>query len=153
MTHTRLLSICRIQSISDLAQPFCYFHMLFLVYGSQILFHYLEPGPLSRGQTVVFNVSAWAMIWCYYQTCHVDPGKKGWVEGIRIDGEKDSNENRDKKVVGEGEGIEDMEWKNVRWCRKCDAVKPPRAHHCKKCKRFVCLYFLYIPFLNQIRSN
>lgn len=22
-----------------------------------------------------------------------------------------------------------------RWCKKCKAVKPPRAHHCKQCER------------------
>ena len=25
--------------------------------------------------------------------------------------------------------------KEERWCRKCDAAKPPRAHHCKSCMR------------------
>lgn len=143
MAHTRLLSRCRIKSIADIAQPFCYFHMLFLTYGSQILFYYLEPGPLRRGEAVVFNACAWAMIWCYYQICHVDPGKKGWVDGVKIEGTESK-----KKVEGEGEGVDEMEWENVRWCKKCDALKPPRAHHCKKCKRYASLH-LHLRHLGQ----
>ncbi|KAJ8058128.1 hypothetical protein OCU04_012986 [Sclerotinia nivalis] len=149
MTQPRLLSRCRIKSISDLAQPFCYFHMSFLTYGSQILFHYLEPGPLSRKEMVIFNICAGAMMWCYYQTCHVDPGKKGWVDKVKIDGvEKENLE----KVVGEGEG-EEMDEKNVRWCKKCDAVKPPRAHHCKRCKRCIPKMDHHCPWTNNCVSH
>ncbi len=28
-----------------------------------------------------------------------------------------------------------------RWCSKCEMFKPPRAHHCKQCRRFIA--FLY----------
>ncbi|KAA8575436.1 hypothetical protein MFRU_002g00860 [Monilinia fructicola] len=148
MAHTRLLSRCRIKSIADIAQPFCYFHMLFLTYGSQILFYYLEPGPLRRGEAVVFNACAWAMIWCYYQICHVDPGKKGWVDGVKIEGTESK-----KKVEGEGEGVDEMEWENVRWCKKCDALKPPRAHHCKKCKRCIPKMDHHCPWTNNCVSH
>lgn len=142
MTPPRLLPQCRISSLSDLAQPFCYFHMLFLTYGSQIVFRYLEPGPLGKREMVVFNASAWAMIWCYWRTCHVDPGRKGWVERVGMEKEKDMEKEREReremeREKGGDEGLERIEWENVRWCKKCDAVKPPRAHHCKKCKRYV----------------
>ncbi|KAM0173281.1 hypothetical protein ACHAPF_006868 [Botrytis cinerea] len=115
MTQTRLfpLSKCRINKIADLAQPFCYFHMIFLVYGSQIVFHYLEPGSLGTQESVVFNASAWAMIWCYWKTCSVDPGEKGWVNKVASEIEKE--EERDEKDVGESQGLEKIEWENVRW--------------------------------------
>ncbi|KAK6612867.1 palmitoyltransferase pfa4 [Botrytis cinerea] len=87
--------------------------MIFLVYGSQIVFHYLEPGSLGTQESVVFNASAWAMIWCYWKTCSVDPGEKGWVNKVASEIEKE--EERDEKDVGESQGLEKIEWENVRW--------------------------------------
>ncbi|PQE20259.1 Palmitoyltransferase pfa4 protein [Rutstroemia sp. NJR-2017a BBW] len=46
------LSRYRITSIQDLAQPFCYLHMSFLSYASQILFYYIEPGPLRHAMLI-----------------------------------------------------------------------------------------------------
>ncbi|KAF7910730.1 uncharacterized protein EAF01_002239 [Botrytis porri] len=156
MTQTRLspLSKCRINKMTDLAQPFCYFHMIFLVYGSQILFQYLEPGSLSTGETVVFNASAWAMIWCYWKTCSVDPGEKGWVDRVANEIEKETEKKeRDETVIGEVEGLEKIEWENVRWCKKCDAVKPARAHHCKQCKRCIPKMDHHCPWTNNCVSH
>jgi palmitoyltransferase len=39
--------------------------------------------------------------------------------------------------------------KSRKWCRKCDAPKPPRAHHCKECKRYaeepVLSNYIFLP--------
>ncbi|KAF7888708.1 uncharacterized protein EAF02_003249 [Botrytis sinoallii] len=96
--------------------------MTFLVYGSQILFYFLEPGSLSTGETVIFNASAWAMIWCYWKTCSVDPGERGWADRVASEIEKETEKDgRDEKAIGEGEGLEKIEWENLH--SKMD-------HHC-----------------------
>lgn len=101
----------------------------FLSYSSQFLFLFLEPGPLTKAETWKFNALV-ACIWvCYYRACTVDPGRvpKDWASkkqlsasqgGIKIDGDVSTRQ---------------------RWCRKCAAFKPPRAHHCKICQRYVNL--------------
>jgi palmitoyltransferase len=79
---------------------------------------------LSREQALWFNVFVLAIWWCYDRACTVVPAPKVWV----------------RKVVPGAEGGDDEDdiilEKGVRWCKKCDAVKPPRAHHCKKCGRY-----------------
>lgn len=32
-----------------------------------------------------------------------------------------------------------------RYCRACENFKPPRAHHCSQCKRYVYVILLRIP--------
>lgn len=59
------------------------------------------------------------MIWIsYYRAVTTDPGRL--PEEIKKKGVRDLE--REKR------GQEN-------WCKKCDAVKPPRAHHCRICKR------------------
>src|SRR4051812_27796331 len=99
--------------------------IFFLSYTSQYLFYFIDPGPLTRAQAVWFNGFVLCIWWCYDRACTVDPGRRGWV----------------KKATGgvvpthEGDGNAGPE-KGVRWCKKCKAVKPPRAHHCRQCGRY-----------------
>ncbi|KAM3067580.1 Palmitoyltransferase [Clarireedia jacksonii] len=148
MAHLSTLSRYRITSIQDLAQPFCYLYMSFLAYASQILFHYIEPGPLSGKEAILFNVSVWSTLICYYRTCHVDPGRKGWVNGF-VGNEADA------KVNDRGESTQDNDLggRNVRWCKKCENVKPPRAHHCKQCKRCIPKMDHHCPWTNNCVSH
>jgi palmitoyltransferase len=111
-------------SIEDLAIPGVSILILFLAYTSQYLFYYIEPGPLSKNQAIWLNISVLAIWVCYDRACSVDPGPKGWVARIGLD----EGENEDDTV--------DQETRRKRWCKKCDTVKPPRAHHCKKCGRY-----------------
>lgn len=117
-----------IPSVEDLAVPAVSGLVLFLAYTSQYLFYYIEPGPLSKDQAVWFNVFVFGIWWCYDRVCSVDPGPKGWVDRV-TDRDDDSDE---------GDEVEGLDIKRrLRWCTKCDAVKPPRAHHCKQCGRYV----------------
>lgn len=93
------------------------FLIAFLAYGSQILFHYLEPGPLTTRQSWIFNCLVGSIWWSYQRTCRVDPGRLP-----RHLKEKLNDELKESPAQ--------------RWCKKCDAVKPPRAHHCKQCGRY-----------------
>lgn len=113
----------RISAIEDLAVPAVSILISFLAYTSQFLFYHIEPGPLSQKEALWFNVCVAAIWWSYYNACTTDPGRKGWVERFAMkSGEKDGGELHLEK--------------GTRWCKKCEAVKPPRAHHCKKCKRY-----------------
>jgi palmitoyltransferase len=114
-----------IPSVEDLAIPAVSVLIIFLAYTSQYLFYYIEPGPLSRDQAIWFNVFVFALWVCYDSACTVDPGRKGWVQKV-VESAEDSGDEED----GEGKLT-----KGTRWCKKCDAVKPPRAHHCKQCER------------------
>lgn len=86
----------------------------FLAYGSQCFFRYTDPGRLEHNQSVVFNLLV-AFIWlCYARACFTDPGH------VPRKADNDS-------VTRTG----NMQ----RWCKKCEHFKPPRAHHCKVCRR------------------
>jgi palmitoyltransferase len=112
--------------IGHLAIPAVTALISFLSYTSQFLFLFLEPGPLTKAETWKFNTLV-ACIWvCYYRACTVDPGRvpKDWVP---------KNQIADKQEEYKPDG--DVSTRQ-RWCRKCAAFKPPRAHHCKICQRY-----------------
>ena len=93
----------------------------FLAYGSQILFNFIEPSPLSFQETLIFNVLVVCVWVTYARACLTDVG---WVPaGWSL--EPDSAE------------INDTPSRRKRWCRKCQSPKPPRAHHCKVCAKCV----------------
>ncbi|PMD20802.1 zf-DHHC-domain-containing protein [Hyaloscypha hepaticicola] len=113
---------CPFTSLEDLAIPGVSILIIFLAYTSQYLFYYIEPGPLTKTEAIWFNLFVLGMWWCYDRACFVEAGPKGWVgKVIRDEGES------------ENEAEDNLLKKGIRWCKKCDAVKPPRAHHCRKC--------------------
>lgn len=93
-----------------------------LAFSSQYLFLSIEPGPLRKGDAYLFNALVLALLFCYARTCLNDPGTipQDWQERLPDD---------------KGKSIVESEARNLRFCRKCDAPKPPRAHHCRTCKR------------------
>lgn len=93
----------------------------FLSYGSQLSFHYLEPHPLEVRQKIIFNILIICIWISYFRACFVDPGRVP----------QSLNENSIPLKSGLTTQIQ------PRWCRKCNAYKTPRAHHCKTCSRFV----------------
>lgn len=113
-----------LRSIDQLAVPGVYLLIFFLGYPSQILFYYLEPAPLTRTELYLSNVVLVLIFVTYTKSVYVDPGRIPKSYGR--EGEMEREAGGEKK---EGGG------KRMKWCRKCDAAKPPRAHHCKECKR------------------
>lgn len=102
--------------LARLALPAVITLVAFLAYGSQVLFSTLEPYDSSKRQSVIFNLLV-ACVWVtYLRACLTDPGSV-----VDVDIDRDSS-------IKEGKGRE-------RWCGKCQARKPPRAHHCKICQR------------------
>ncbi|TLD28660.1 hypothetical protein PspLS_03545 [Pyricularia sp. CBS 133598] len=108
----------------------------FLGYASQWVFHTpeLQPGPLTQNQTITFNLLLLNLWWNYYKACTVSPGT--YTHTRPPSGDDDDDKTKTKKQ-------EDAQQKPTtpaagqRWCRKCDAPKPPRAHHCRHCRRCI----------------
>jgi palmitoyltransferase len=114
-------------ALSRFAVPFVYSLIFVLGYPSQWLLMHLDPGPLTRNELITANITL-ILIWITYtKSVYVDPGKipTNWAEKELGD---------EKSVISERE--RDAVAKSRKWCRKCEAPKPPRAHHCKECKRY-----------------
>lgn len=110
--------------LTKLAVPGVVLLIAILSYTSQYLFYAIEPGPLDSRQAKVFNLLVVAIWISYARACTTSPGSvpKGWSP----DAITENNLSSDEKVQI-----------RQRYCRKCDALKPPRSHHCKICKRYV----------------
>lgn len=106
-------------ALQRLAPPAVTSLVAFLAFSSQWLFCYVEPGPLRKGDAYIFNGLVASLLIAYWRTCYTDPGRipHNWHETIY--------EKEDALAA-----------QRLRWCRKCEAYKPPRAHHCKVCKRY-----------------
>lgn len=106
------------ETLQRLAVPGVCALVAFLAYGSQLLFPGIDPGSLTSQQKLIFNALV-ACIWvCYGRAVLTDPGHvpAGWKPEATAD-------NGEAFLIRQ------------RHCRRCDALKPPRAHHCKVCKR------------------
>jgi palmitoyltransferase len=109
--------------LEALAYPGVVSLVCFLAFTSQWLFYNIQPGPLRKGEAYVFNALVSALLVCYTRTCYTDPGRipSDWHEHIQTNDEC-------ARVAAEASSRQ-------RYCRKCEMPKPPRAHHCKICKR------------------
>ena len=118
------------QSVAQLALPAVTALILLLSYGSQYLFRFIGPSPLGPREASFFNASVICILICYIRACFTDPGRvpSGW----KPDG--GSSTSIDHKAPE----------RRQRWCRKCEAFKPPRAHHCKTCGRYIPLSFTHL---------
>ena len=98
----------------------------FLAYFSQWSFARsvdLAPGPLTRRQTLIFNGLVACVWYTYYKACTVDPGRYQFTDSSSPPESKPGSKPSTKPLP--------------RWCKKCDALKPPRAHHCRHCGRCI----------------
>ncbi|KAF8469726.1 DHHC palmitoyltransferase-domain-containing protein [Kalaharituber pfeilii] len=89
----------------------------------------------TTSHSVIFNFLVGCIYVSYLRAVVTDPGRPrpGWVpDGVdevkkeKRDGDRDGD--REGKLWGRSAG---------RWCKKCEAWKPPRCHHCRKCGRCV----------------
>lgn len=116
-----------VPALKKLAVPFVCGLIAFLSYSSQYLFYHLEPGPLTTKEAAWFNTLIVCISLTYERACRVDPGRlpKSLAEGGGRDGQETAN----------AADAPAKEQRAGNWCKKCDAVKPPRAHHCRQCNR------------------
>lgn len=114
--------LCKGLVLSQLAIPVVSLLISFLAYTSQYFFLHFQQAPLQKNEAWWLNILATCIWICYYRACTVDPGHipKNWKPA---DGKQPHPSQED---IG-----------RQRWCRRCEALKPPRAHHCKKCGRLV----------------
>ena len=115
--------------------PFSIFLIGFLAYGSQILFYFIDPGPLDFRQSLSFNCLVVFIYTGYLKSCFTNPGwvPKGWTEA--------------------GQAPNSTQKAKSRWCKKCEAFKPHRAHHCKTCARCVPKMDHHCPWTASCVSN
>ncbi|KAE8149707.1 DHHC palmitoyltransferase-domain-containing protein [Aspergillus avenaceus] len=113
--------LCSSFQVSRLAIPSVSVLISFLAYTSQYFFLYFEPAPLKKQELWRLNIFALCIWICYYRSCTVDPGRisSSWRP-------RDSKQLEADNATG-----------RQRWCRRCEAFKPPRAHHCKTCQRCI----------------
>jgi palmitoyltransferase len=108
-------------TFSQLAVPAVLLLIVFLSFSSQYLFLTLQPGPLDKHETIIFNSLITLLLISYARAILTDPGHipKDWES---LDGDQALKDDEKRP--------------RPRWCRRCEATKPPRAHHCKVCKRY-----------------
>jgi len=112
--------------ISRLAIPAVSILIGFLAYTSQYFFLHFESVPLRKDEVWKINIFALCIWVCYFRSCYVDPGRLPASQ-------KSANTSPEEKAHAT---------RRQRWCRRCEAYKPPRAHHCKTCKRLECIKFV-----------
>ncbi|KFZ12053.1 hypothetical protein V501_04413 [Pseudogymnoascus sp. VKM F-4519 (FW-2642)] len=142
--HMAILGIT-VPALKKLAVPFVCGLIAFLSLSSQYLFYHLEPGPLTATEAAWFNTLVFCIWYTYERACRVDPGRlpKSLTEGGAQDGAetaKDADAPANVQRAG-------------KWCKKCDAVKPPRAHHCRQCNRCIPKMDHHCPWTSNCVSH
>ncbi|EER28442.1 DHHC zinc finger domain containing protein [Coccidioides posadasii C735 delta SOWgp] len=130
---------------SQLAVPAVCTLIAFLSYTSQYLFYEIDPGPLSKSESIKFNALVVCIWICYARACATDPGSvpAGWKPAV-------SDETSGTHLEGDPAL---MSRSRQRWCRRCEAFKPPRAHHCKSCQKCIPKMDHHCPWTNNCVSH
>ncbi|KAF2146438.1 uncharacterized protein K452DRAFT_294018 [Aplosporella prunicola CBS 121167] len=129
---------------SSLAVPACVVLIAFLT-SAQYLYEVIEPYPLSPRQNVVLNGLIACTVVSFARACRTDPGRvpKDWTpQPVAVHGETWRTSEPDR-----------IPKDRQRWCSKCEAPKPPRAHHCKTCKRCIPKMDHHCPWLANCVSH
>ncbi|KAK4147804.1 DHHC palmitoyltransferase-domain-containing protein [Dichotomopilus funicola] len=105
-------------------------------YFSQYLFNTdpdLAPGPLTRRENYTFNILLACLWFTYYRACTVDPGRYVSSPTSSL---SSSTADPDLRPTSTSHSRLDAR-EPTRWCKKCVAPKPLRAHHCRHCARCI----------------
>ncbi|KAE8350325.1 Palmitoyltransferase [Aspergillus coremiiformis] len=129
--------LCSSFNISRLAIPMVCALISFLAYTSLYFFKYFEPARLREGEVWRINIFALCIWVCYYRTCTVNPGHipRQWrpLDNKQLEADRASGRQR--------------------WCRRCEAFKPPRAHHCRTCQRCIPKMDHHCPWTSNCVSH
>ncbi|KAF3764605.1 zf-DHHC-domain-containing protein [Cryphonectria parasitica EP155] len=125
-------------SLQRLFIPAACVFIFFLGYTSQWLFNtaeYLEPGPMTQRETAIFNVLLVCLWLTYYKSCTVPPGQYTFPppQSNDDDDKKDNIEPSSTTASSTTKQSPKQSTTPARWCKKCAAPKPLRAHHCRHC--------------------
>ncbi|KAJ9151816.1 Palmitoyltransferase PFA4 [Pleurostoma richardsiae] len=127
------------KGLQALAIPGVCILIFFLGYTSQWLFNTsssLEPGPLTTSQTYTFNILLVCLWWTYYKACSVSSGEYTFPSSSPTSDTKPSSPSTSPKDDAANQPPPNPS-SSSRWCKKCAAPKPLRAHHCRHCGRCV----------------
>ncbi|KAF1912276.1 DHHC palmitoyltransferase-domain-containing protein [Ampelomyces quisqualis] len=117
--------------LSHLAVPSVYILIFFLGYPSQWLLLRLEPYPLTKNELIFSNAILALILATYTRAVFVNPGStrndRASKQLSRIQIPPEPN------PVKQDGNAKVQVTKSRKWCTKCVAPKPPRAHHCKSC--------------------
>ncbi|KAI3394635.1 hypothetical protein diail_2499 [Diaporthe ilicicola] len=132
--------------------------IIFLGYTSQWLFNTaenLDPGPLTQRETAIFNILLVCLWLTYYKACTVPPGRYDFPPPPPPPSEAGAapppNETAET-LMPEPEPKTSTAIATTRWCKKCDAPKPLRAHHCRLCKTCIPKMDHHCPWTNNCVS-
>ncbi|KAI0640069.1 palmitoyltransferase PFA4 [Trametes polyzona] len=110
----------------------------FIAYSSQIFIIWPWYGSVLSIELlellVPFNILVGLLLWNYSLCVRTDPG------GVPPNWRPDVNDEDGYEVKKLTRG--------PRYCRTCESYKPPRAHHCRQCKRYLSLDH-HCPWVNN----
>lgn len=145
----------------------------FLGYTSQWLFNTaenLEPGPMTKRETTIFNILL-ACVWStYYKACTVPPGRYNFPPPPAP--KEDQQEQKQQQQQQTNPPSTTSSFSTLlptkpsipssatpptihlpsRWCNKCAAPKPLRAHHCRTCGHCIPKMDHHCPWTGQCVS-
>jgi len=117
--------------IASLAIPAVLGLISFLSFSSQYLFIFLDPQPLTKQETIIFNINILFLLICYIRAVLTDPGRIPKLVPEKKELGIDENEQPEE---ANKDGTQNVVTRQ-KWCRTCESRKPPRSHHCRVCKR------------------
>ncbi|CAG9944467.1 unnamed protein product [Clonostachys rosea f. rosea IK726] len=89
----------------------------------------------------VFGVILYAMLnWCYTTAVFTNPGSTTNDDGYGLLPTSQTSQNNATSLTVKSNG-------ELRFCKKCQARKPDRAHHCSTCRRCVLKMDHHCPWL------
>jgi len=83
------------------------------------------------------------LLWSYFSVVFTDPG--GVPPNWRPTIDEERGESQPLTVPEHGGGQVDPHPK-IRFCRKCNQLKPPRCHHCSVCEYFFSILYILSAF-------
>ncbi|KAK6141002.1 hypothetical protein DH2020_025252 [Rehmannia glutinosa] len=87
---------------------------------------------LAFGILILFHSLLMMLLWSYFSVVFTDPGcvPPSWRPAV-------DEESGDTDPLTMTEFPADSENRRIRYCRKCNQLKPPRCHHCSVCGRCI----------------
>ncbi|CAA3004476.1 probable S-acyltransferase 14 [Olea europaea subsp. europaea] len=81
---------------------------------------------------ILFHCLLVMLLWSYFSVVFTDPGSMPPNWRTTLDEERG-----DTDPLTSAEFPVDSDYGRIRFCRKCNNLKPPRCHHCSVCERCV----------------
>ncbi|KAK9749263.1 hypothetical protein RND81_02G113600 [Saponaria officinalis] len=112
-----------------------YYAIVLTNYGPNLIYGGFDT-LASLAVLIPFHALLAMLLWSYFSVVFTDPGTVPCNWRPAVDEERGES---DPLNVSEYNGVQsgDFSHSKVRFCRKCNQLKPPRCHHCSVCGRCV----------------